>query len=316
MVSTPPANRPGWDDLPLAVRTAVEERCRAMVSAVAYPSGGFTPGIAARLQLTDGSRVFIKGVPAEDRTAGMYRAEAAVGVHLPARIAPVLLWVVEVVGWLVLGFEDVAGGNPDLAPGSSELGLVLDTVAELGLELTPCPAGQAGPFSALADTLAGHWEGLHRDGPGGWDHEHAAELASLDDPAVLVRATEGDTLLHCDLRADNMLLSAGRALVIDWSWFTRGAAWVDAAFFLPQLMLAGHTAAGAEQLLVERVPAWRAAPEDGVLAFAVAITGYWAWQQRTGPGGALGAYRGRAAAVGREWIAHRTGWNSPAAVAL
>ncbi|WP_459651395.1 phosphotransferase [Kitasatospora sp. Ki12] len=279
-----------------------------------YPSGGFTPGIAARLRLADGTQVFIKGVPAADRSVAMYRAEATVGVHLPARIAPGLLWTVETAGWLVLGFEDVAGGNPDLAPGSSELGAVLDTVAELGRELTPCPVKQAGPFSALADTLAGHWQRLIQGGLDGWGLEHAAELAELDDPAALVRATEGDTLLHCDLRADNMLLERGRVRVIDWSWFARGAAWVDAAFLLPQLVLAGHTAADAERLLAEAMPAWRETPAQEVTGFAVALTGFWTWQQRTGPSGALGAYRARAAAAGREWIAHRTGWNSPAAV--
>ncbi|WP_157882306.1 phosphotransferase family protein [Streptomyces rubellomurinus] len=281
-----------------------------------YPSGGFTPGIAARLRLADGGRVFIKGVPAEDRTAGMYRAEAAVGPHLPSGVAPALLWTVETGGWLVLGFEDVDGTTPEIAPGSAGLGAVLATVGELGGLLTPCPAGQTGPFSVLAGTLAGCWERLAEGGLDGWDQEHAPELVALDDPAALVRATEGDTLLHCDLRADNMLLSDGRVRVIDWSWFARGAAWVDAAFFLPQLMLAGHAAASAEHLLAEQVPAWREAPEDGVLAFAAAITGYWAWQQRTGPGGALGAYRGRAAAAGREWIAHRTGWNTPVPVTL
>ncbi|GAB7189014.1 hypothetical protein ATKI12_8845 [Kitasatospora sp. Ki12] len=246
----------------------------------------------------------------------MYRAEAAAGADLPSRVAPALLWTVETGGWLVLGFEDVDGTNPDLAPGSPGLGAVLAAVAGLGELLTPCPAGEAGPFSVLADTLAGHWQRLVRDGLDGWDLEHAAELAELDDPAALVRATEGDTLLHCDLRADNMLLERGRVRVIDWSWFARGAAWVDAAFLLPQLVLAGHTAAGAERLLAEAVPAWREAPAEEVTGFAVAITGYWAWQQRTGPGGALGAYRARAAAAGREWIAHRTGWKAPGAVVL
>ncbi|MFF4384566.1 phosphotransferase family protein [Kitasatospora sp. NPDC001547] len=283
---------------------------------MSYPSGGFTPGIAARLRLADGGRVFIKGAPVADRAAGMYRAEAAVGAYLPSRIAPALLWTVETGGWLVLGFEDVDGTNPDLAPGSAELDAVLETVGELGELLTPCPAGRAGPFSALAETLCGCWVRLSEGGLDGWDQEHSVELVGIDSPAALVRAAEGDTLLHCDLRADNMLLNASHVRVIDWSWFARGSAWVDAAFFLPQLVLAGHTAASAERLLAERVPAWRAAPEKGVLAFAVAITGYWAWQQRTGPGGALGAYRARASAAGREWIAYRAGWNSPAAVTL
>ncbi|MET8628126.1 hypothetical protein ABZW30_31035 [Kitasatospora sp. NPDC004669] len=52
------------------------------------------------------------------------------------------------LGLLILGPEDVGGTNPDLAPGSSEPGEAL----------TPCPAGQAGLFSTLTDTLVRHWE--------------------------------------------------------------------------------------------------------------------------------------------------------------
>ncbi|MEV0495693.1 hypothetical protein [Streptomyces atratus] len=40
-------------------------------------------------------------------------------------------------------------------------------------------------------------------------------------------------------------------------------------------------------------------------AFAVALTGYWTWHHAHGPGGALGACRGRAAEAGRQWIGHR-----------
>ena len=102
--------------------------------------------------------------------------------------------------------------------------------------------------------------------------------------------------------------------MIDWSWFATGAAWVDVAFLLPQLLLAGHGPSDAEQLLAQRVPAWRDAPEEGVVAFAVALTGFWTWQHRHGPGGALGEYRERAADAGQAWVAHRMGWKEPPAV--
>ncbi|MFJ1709501.1 phosphotransferase family protein [Kitasatospora sp. NPDC088346] len=320
MGKTPPANRPGWGDLPPAVTAEVEARVGAPLAAVDYPSGGFTPGLAARAAFADGSRAFLKGIPTGDGTAGMYRAEAAVGALLPESVAPALLWSVETGDWLVLSFEDLSGGAPDLSPGAAGVGPALDVVGELARTLTPCPLPDAKPFEELARELAGNWTRLLGNSPAdvgsdGWAAEHARDLVALDDPAALVEATAGGTLLHCDLRADNMLLNAdGRVKAIDWAWTARGAAWVDAAFFLPQLILAGHTPAEAERLLVERVPAWRAAPEAGVLGFAVALTGYWSWHARSGPGGALGAYRGRAAGAGREWIAHRAGWKAPVPV--
>ncbi|SEK66205.1 phosphotransferase [Streptacidiphilus jiangxiensis] len=316
MALMPPASRPAWEALSQVLRAAIEDRVGGRVSVVDYPSGGFTPGIAARLELDCGARVFIKGIALDDPASRMYRAEAAVGADLPVRVAPALLWAVEEANWLVLGFEDVSGSTPDLAPGSADLDGVLETVAALAPALTPCPAKEADAFAGLAGTLAGYWRRLEAQGVQGWDARHVAELTALDSEEVLVRATQGDTLLHCDLRADNMLVEAGRARVIDWSWFARGAAWVDVAFLLPQLILAGHRAPDADRLLAAAVPAWAQAPEEGVVAFAVAITGFWEWQQRSGPGGALGAYRGRAAAAGRAWVAHRMGWKEPASVPL
>ncbi|MFD9607489.1 hypothetical protein [Streptomyces sp. NPDC059970] len=82
---------------------------------------------------------------------------------------------------------------------------------------------------------------------------------------------------------------------------------MDAAFLVPQLILAGHSPAGAEAELGPRVTAWRAADPEAVNLFAAAITGYWAWHHAHGPGGALGAYRGRAAEAGRRWIDYRLG---------
>ncbi|MFJ7243623.1 phosphotransferase [Kitasatospora sp. NPDC098652] len=126
-----------------------------------------------------------------------------------------------------------------------------------GVSAPPASNSGVSPCDCLAHRLGNAADQPDRTRRYGWDLEHAVGLAELDDPAALARATEGDTLLHCDLRADNMLLARGRVMVIDWSWFARGATWVDAAFLLPQLVLAGHTAAGAERLLAETVPAWR-----------------------------------------------------------
>ena len=39
---------------------------------------------------------------------------------------------------------------------------------------------------------------------------------------------DGDTLVHTDIRSDNVLIDPdGRALVCDWNWPVRGAAWFD-----------------------------------------------------------------------------------------
>ena len=43
----------------------------------------------------------------------------------------------------------------------------------------------------------------------------------------------GETLVHTDVRDDNILITAdGRALLCDWNWPVVGAAWLDSLFLL------------------------------------------------------------------------------------
>ncbi|MGW1659179.1 phosphotransferase [Streptomyces atratus] len=309
-----PSMRPRWEGLPDEVRAKVNARLGSPVVEVSYPEGGFTPGLAVRLTCADRNEVFLKAADLALPMASHYRSEAVVGEHLPSVVAPRLWWSLESHGWIVNAFEAVLGGQPDLRPGSADLPGVLDVVGSLEQELTPCPAPGVGPVGETLSSLAGHWSQLAAAGSGSggqdsWAASRRVRLTELDDPDRLVKASAGDTLVHCDLRADNMLAEAGtgRIRILDWSWGARGAAWVDAAFFVPQLILAGHSPAGAEAELGARVPAWRAVDPEAVSVFAVAITGYWAWNQANGPGGALGAYRGRAAEAGRRWIDYRLG---------
>lgn len=305
------SERARWKDLPPEVQDAVQARAGSTVVNVVYPTGGFTQGLAALVACADGSEVFLKASPLAARMASHYRAEATVGKHLRASVAPLLLWSLEAGDWIVNAFEPVQGREPGLRPGSADLDGVLDAVAMLERELTPCPVPGTVPVGTTLSTLAGHWARLAASpaGPGQdpWTVSRRSTLERLDDPDQLVKLSAGDTLVHCDLRADNMLTETGtgRTRILDWSWGARGAAWVDAAFFVPQLVLAGHSPAGAEAALAARVPAWRAVAPEAASAFAVALTGYWSWHQVHGPGGALGAYRGRAAQAGRRWIDYR-----------
>ena len=49
-------------------------------------------------------------------------------------------------------------------------------------------------------------------------------------------------MLHTDFNPLNILLGPVRVWIIDWAWPTRGAAFIDAAYFLIRAMAAGHTA--------------------------------------------------------------------------
>ncbi|MFD0574297.1 phosphotransferase family protein [Kitasatospora gansuensis] len=289
----------------------MQSRQGAAPVGIDYPSGGFTPGIAARVDFTDGSRVFVKGIALNDRTARHYEAEAAVGPYLPPSVAPELLWSIRAGGWLLNAYEDIAGTIPDLSPTSPDLTPALSVIGLLRDELTPCPAPGIPPVSTILAELTGGWATLadkHPEALDPWERRHLAALLSSDDSDLLTQTSAGATLLHCDLRPDNLLIGGHRVRVIDWSWATRGAAWVDAAFLVPQLILAGHTPEQAEDALAAHVPAWKAAPPAALTSFAIAVTGYWRRHHVNGPGGALGDYRRRAAEAGQHWITHRTGW--------
>ena len=77
--------RLGWADLPGRVRVAAESALGAAVVADAPQSGGFSPGLASRLVLADGRRVFAKAISAQrnPRSPGLYRREIEVMKALP-----------------------------------------------------------------------------------------------------------------------------------------------------------------------------------------------------------------------------------------
>jgi Ser/Thr protein kinase RdoA (MazF antagonist) len=80
----------------------------------------------------------------------------------------------------------------------------------------------------------------------------------------------GDTLLHGDINPDNLLVGPdGDVTIVDWSWPTRGAAFIDPACLAVQLIAAGHTPAQAERWAA-RSTAWREADPVAVDAFAAA----------------------------------------------
>jgi aminoglycoside phosphotransferase (APT) family kinase protein len=49
----------------------------------------------------------------------------------------------------------------------------------------------------------------------------------------------GSTLLHLDLRADNILLTPDRVLAVDWPWASVGAPWIDLLLMLPSVSMQG-----------------------------------------------------------------------------
>jgi hypothetical protein len=306
-------SRPGWHEVPEPVRVTVQQRLGAPVAKTVGCSGGFTLGVASRLVLTDGRRVFVKGMPAAHALAGTYRAEAAVLTRLPEQVpAPRLLRVVD-GEWIVLVLEDIDGMQPSLRPGSPDLAAVLAALGTAARTLTPCPLPDApGVLDDLGPLLRG-WTSLSAAPPENldpWARRHLDSLAAME--TAWHPWAEGDTLLHNDVRPDNMIrrVGNGRTVVVDWAYPSRGAAWLDTAALVPQLIMARHRPADAERLVLAR-PALAGVPAWAVTGFAAALAGHWELSSRLPePHGSHGlrAYQARAAAAALAWLAHRTRW--------
>lgn len=277
--------RAQWDDLPGEAKAEVERRFGDVLTATSADAQ-LTVGVAARLHTTTGD-VFLKGAPEGSPSIGHYEREQHVGSLLPASVpAPRMLWGGHAAGWLLLAFEAVDGRHADLSPGSRDVPGALDAVALLGDTLTPCPWPDAPP---VTDKLNGMTAVARKSGADldDWDGDDAA----------------GDTLLHADLHAENLLVTGGRVHVIDWSLACRGAAWVDVALLVGRLIAAGHTPGQAEQM-AGKVPAWHQAPGHLLDRLAMMRAAFAGWMAVNGPPHRR-ARAARTAAACRAWAQHR-----------
>jgi aminoglycoside phosphotransferase (APT) family kinase protein len=239
-VAFPPARgeRLAWEGLPDDVRGAIEERLGSTVVSAETQPGGFSPGVAARLRLRDGRTVFAKAVGPEPNpdSPDFHRREAPVAAALPPETpAPQFLFSLEEVGWVALVFEDVAGHEPELPWRADDLARVLDAVATLAEALTPAPIA-APPVARTLDEIFHGWRTLARP-VDEWAATHLDELRELE--SRWAAAAEGETLLHCDVRADNILLTPERVVFVDWPHACVGAAWIDLLVFLPSVAMQG-----------------------------------------------------------------------------
>jgi hypothetical protein len=225
------AQRLTWPHLPPAVRALIEEHCGSPVVEAVSQGGGFTPGFASVLTCADGSQHFVKAAStkAQRMFADSYREEARKLRSLPPTVpAARLLWLHD-DDWVVLGLEHVGGRAPRRPWRQDELDAGLDALEVVARELTPVPE------SLHLDTFAEEFAGW----PAYWDHIAAVRpgLAHLADAAALARrfpeVTAGDTVVHTDVRDDNILLRPdGTVVFCDWNWPVRGAAWLDTLFLL------------------------------------------------------------------------------------
>ena len=299
------AQRLDWLLLPPMVRRLVEDRFGTTVVDAVSTEAGFTPGCASVLTGADGRRLFLKAASkkAQRPFAAAYAEEARRLEDLPDCLdVPRVLWSHEDDLWVVLALEHVDGVNPLRPWGRSQLDRCLDALERLAEQATPAPGGLRSFAEELAD-LPGCWNHVRRTAPG-WPHvEDAAALA-----ARYASVTAGRTLVHTDVRDDNLLLTPdGRAYLCDWSFPVVGAAWIDTVCLL---LTAYGDGVDTDAILAERALTRDVDPEHVDVLLALLCGYYLEHRHQQAPYSSpfLRRHQSWCAEVGWAWLSRRRGW--------
>ncbi|MCD0450582.1 hypothetical protein LO762_15485 [Actinocorallia sp. API 0066] len=213
-------------------------------------------------------RLFVKGAKLDDDLkARQLRREIVINQHV-THLSPEIRLQVEEAGWLIVGFDHVEGRRADYSPLSPDIPLVLDLLDRLSE--TPCPTI---PLREMDLSAHARPEDAHRFG--------------------------GGALAHTDLNPGNVRVAPdGRAYLLDWARYKRGAPWWDATAFAQCLMTCGHTPYDAESILAE-LPVWKTLGLGDLDAVAhYQSTARSKWKPR------LDAWTNASVAAARRWHDH------------
>jgi aminoglycoside phosphotransferase (APT) family kinase protein len=301
----------GWDDLPGWLRAAIEEVVAARVAGTRMLPGGFSPSAALLADLEGGARVFVKAASEEqaEESVRMHRREADLLPRLADRPeVPELLGVIDEAGWVALVLEAVDGRHPDIPWTDEDLDRVLRGLRGLAEGLTPSPVAAPTAVEQLGEEFRGwrRFRGTAASPADPWAARHVDELAALE--ARWEEAGSGRSLVHADLRADQILLTARGIAVVDWAHASIGAPWLDIAFMAPSVTLQGGPSADE---VLRRSGAAAAVDERDIVAVVAAITGFFLWgaAQPSVPGlPTLRDFQRAQGEVALDWLRLLVGW--------
>jgi hypothetical protein len=236
--------------------------------------------------------------------AESYREEARKLAVLPTGVpAPRLLWSHE-GDWVVLGIEHVEARAPRRPWLAADLDATLDALEVVAERLTPAPEElELDTFAEEFAEVGAHWDHVRATRP---DLPHLEEAAAL--AAGFAEVVAGETLVHTDVRDDNVLLDRDRRVwLCDWNWPVRGAAWLDTV-----LALVGPRGDGLDcDVVLASRPLTRDVPAEAVDAVLALLVGYFFHQgdQPVPPASPyLRQHQLWQGAVVWDWLAARRGW--------
>ncbi|GAA0951120.1 aminoglycoside phosphotransferase family protein [Actinocorallia libanotica] len=298
-----------WWNLPEGLRAQVTAALGAAPVSEEIQTGGFSPGVASRLTLVDGRRVFVKAIsPARNPVApDLYRRELSVMRRMPEHLpVPRLLWAQDDGDWVILAMECIDGRMPEEPWSPDELDRVVGAVDELAAALSPAPMRLRPLVEDLAENYTA-WRTFAERGADpalpSWAVRNVGLLAALE--AGWTRAAAGESMVHSDLRADNLLLTSdGGVSVVDWSYAVAGAPWFD----LLTLLVSAAATGTDPQREWEKADVARGAGENEVNAVLAAMAGdYLSSSLLPAPSNMPGlrAHQGEKGRAALIWLRHR-----------
>jgi Phosphotransferase enzyme family len=302
-----------WAQVPEPVQTWAAHVGGGAPERVRDLQGGFSPGATARLECP-GRAVFVKAVGGElnPESPLMHRREAVVsGALPPSAMFPRLLDTYDDGAWVALAFEAIDGRLPRHPWEHRELMSVLEALGAMHDALTPSPAPQLEPAAEYLRALFGGWAELAAmaEPPRAldpWARRHLLRLVELEERWPVAAA--GPTLVHGDVRSDNILFTATGVVFVDWPHAAVGASVIDLVEWAPSVVLEGGPE--PEELLAAHRPS-RGADPDVVTVLLAAVCGFFMSHSFRPPPPGLPTVRAFQAAQGEvalAWLRRRTGW--------
>lgn len=232
--------------VPRVVTRWVGRELGASVVAVTDVVGGMSPGPAARVVAQNGKRAFVKacGSALNPDTPGLLRAEVSVLSALPVHPSlPRLLGSYDDGDWVALLLQDIDAPLVELPWQTGQFERVSRTLTEVHDISTPNPWIDAPSAAKKSAPFLSRWRTLVAQPPpdlSPWWRSHLEPLATH--AAGVLDHIAGATLLHWDIRADNLMVDTHRVVVVDWGQARLGAPGVDHALLaLDTAMSGGET---------------------------------------------------------------------------
>ncbi len=302
-----------WAAVPGAVQAWAARVGGGAAGSARDVSGGFSPGATAVLDCP-GRAIFVKAVGAalNPESPELHRREAVVSASLPSTPAfPRLLDVYDDGDWVALAFVAIDGRPPAHPWDPGELQAAVRALGALHAALTPNPVAGIDPAADRLQRLLGGWAELAAMprppvGLDEWSRQNLGRLAELE--SGWPDALAGSTLLHCDVRSDNLLVTQGGIVFVDWPHACVGAPIFDLVAWAPSVVLEGGPE--PEALLALHGPA-SAVDRDVVAVLAAAFSGFLVGHSLLPPPPGLPtlrSFQGAQGAVALAWLRRLMGW--------